>query len=250
MQQLKGSVGAAGLNHREDVAAVQRLLAAVGVSPGAVDSRCGRRTVSAIVAFQKSFLRHPDGRIDVGGPTWRHLRGDVHAQSGLPTIFGTSTPPSVAHRSHSTPTPRLPSVAKPSGGATMRYREKLPLPLHDAIYVGFHSPGNAEMIRRFGEPRQSYGSDCRPPTNERLKAALTSMQFGITRVTGIAPAVESLRAVLPIYNASSPISPPFGIRQYDVLPVPARFQSLDYQPQLGNRDRRGHRRAGRAVRRT
>ena len=86
----------------------------------------------------------------------------------------------------------------------MRYREKLPLPPHDAINVGLHSPGNAEMIRRFGEPRQSYGSDCRPPTNERLKAALTSMQFGITRVTGIAPAVESLRAVFADIQREQP----------------------------------------------
>ena len=86
----------------------------------------------------------------------------------------------------------------------MRYREKLPLPPHDAINVGLHSPGNAEMIRRFGEPRQSYGSDCRPPTNERLKAALTSMQFGITRVTGIASAVESLRAVFANIQREQP----------------------------------------------
>ena len=85
MRQLHGSVGLGGRNWRPDVAAVQRLLDASAVSPGPIDGRCGIHTIHAIHQFQRSFLRHPDGRVDVNGPSWRRL-------STVPTRSGHAAP--------------------------------------------------------------------------------------------------------------------------------------------------------------
>jgi peptidoglycan hydrolase-like protein with peptidoglycan-binding domain len=63
MQSLGASVGVGGVNRYGDVVLIQRRLASIGLSPGRIDGKCGRRTVSAIVAFQKGHLQRPDGRI-------------------------------------------------------------------------------------------------------------------------------------------------------------------------------------------
>ena len=70
---LSASVGVRGVNRRRDVETVQRLLVAAGLDPGPVDGISGRLTTRAIRAFQASFLRAPDGRVDVNGRTWREL---------------------------------------------------------------------------------------------------------------------------------------------------------------------------------
>ena len=58
------SVGAGGRNRSFDVRLIQSLLTAGGWHPGLVDGLCGRRTLSAIVAFQRHFMHHPDGLIE------------------------------------------------------------------------------------------------------------------------------------------------------------------------------------------
>ena len=73
MPSLSGSVGVRGANHAADVETVQRLLLNAGFDPGPIDGLSGRRTTAAIRAFQASFLRVPDGRVDVDGRTWREL---------------------------------------------------------------------------------------------------------------------------------------------------------------------------------
>jgi murein endopeptidase len=37
------------------------------------DADCGKRTIAAIKHYQRNFLQSPDGRIDVGGSTWKRL---------------------------------------------------------------------------------------------------------------------------------------------------------------------------------
>ncbi len=70
---IKKSVGAGGENDKEDVTAVQKRLHERGLDPGPVDGDCGERTIAAIRAFQGTFLQHPDGLIEPGQGTERHL---------------------------------------------------------------------------------------------------------------------------------------------------------------------------------
>jgi hypothetical protein len=69
---ISSSVGARGTNQKDDVLLVQQLLnkADAGIKE---DGDCGRATIGAIEEYQRNFLSHPDGRVDPGGVTWRHL---------------------------------------------------------------------------------------------------------------------------------------------------------------------------------
>lgn len=51
MTDITGSVDLGGENRRSDVIVIQSLLKSSGVSPGAVDGRCGRLTIHAIEQF-------------------------------------------------------------------------------------------------------------------------------------------------------------------------------------------------------
>lgn len=70
---IGSSVGRRGLNWPRDVQAVQERLNAIGKPCGAVDGVCGARTVAAIEAVQRHFMRRPDGLISPGGPTFQFL---------------------------------------------------------------------------------------------------------------------------------------------------------------------------------
>jgi len=70
---LSGSVGASGLNRRDDVRVVQQLLANRGIDPGTIDGLVGTKTIEAIRTMQAAFLTRPDGRIDVDGRSWNEL---------------------------------------------------------------------------------------------------------------------------------------------------------------------------------
>lgn len=72
-RDLTASVGAKGKNHQPDVERVQALLLLHGQQPGNAQGICDAKTVAAIERFQRRFMAHPDGRIDVGGRTWRAL---------------------------------------------------------------------------------------------------------------------------------------------------------------------------------
>jgi peptidoglycan hydrolase-like protein with peptidoglycan-binding domain len=67
------SVGEGGNNHEGDVGTVQKALQEHGHSPGAIDHRIGPRTIGAIRAFQAGFLKRPDGLVEVGRATEKHL---------------------------------------------------------------------------------------------------------------------------------------------------------------------------------
>ena len=71
-QVISASVGRNGTNRESDVRTVQMLLnaAGAGIKP---DGQCGRATISAIEEYQRNWTTLPDGRVDVGGMTWKKL---------------------------------------------------------------------------------------------------------------------------------------------------------------------------------
>lgn len=70
---INNSVGENGKNHPQDVRTVYALFNKFLTPPLAASDHCAAALVQAIREFQKPFLPHPDGRIDVGGATWRRL---------------------------------------------------------------------------------------------------------------------------------------------------------------------------------
>lgn len=68
MPTLSGSVGKNGANRNPDMATIQTLLQR-GTDPGPMNGLCGPSTIAAIMQFQKEFMHHPDGLIDVNGTT-------------------------------------------------------------------------------------------------------------------------------------------------------------------------------------
>ena len=200
---LTGSVGAAGLNRRQDVGLVQRLLLDHRCSPGPLDGRCGRHTVGAILRFQRGFLHHPDGRVDVDGDTWRHLRtaAPVPGAAVQPaTVVQPAPAPPRAAPAGPAPRPSAPVAS----GTSPDYRHPLPLPPRDSINKGLISPSNAMMLAKFGEPRDSYSQEDQPVTNPRIKAALVPITIGPNTVYGIRPAVAVLRQVLAAIQTEQP----------------------------------------------
>ncbi|MDE3175583.1 MAG: hypothetical protein KGM15_05660 [Pseudomonadota bacterium] len=75
--QIQGSVGGGGRNDRRDVYLVQIMLnvwrQSRKLTEIAEDGRCGPQTVRAIEEFQKT-TGWVDGRVDVGGRTFRALQ--------------------------------------------------------------------------------------------------------------------------------------------------------------------------------
>ncbi|MCX2783514.1 hypothetical protein OQJ46_11015 [Microbulbifer thermotolerans] len=76
--KLTGSVGFRGQNFRDDVRLVQELLNRATRVPWtllAVDGLAGPNTINRIKDFQRNVVgfSKPDGRVDVGGRTWRSL---------------------------------------------------------------------------------------------------------------------------------------------------------------------------------
>jgi hypothetical protein len=71
---ISGSVGdSGGQNRPEDVRTVYALLNKMLSNPLAISDQVSEELIAAIRDFQQGFLSRPDGRIDVGGRTWREL---------------------------------------------------------------------------------------------------------------------------------------------------------------------------------
>jgi peptidoglycan/xylan/chitin deacetylase (PgdA/CDA1 family) len=70
---INGSVGQDGINNADDVRTVYELFNKILPEPLPVSSQVTDALLQAIRDFQKAFLSHPDGRIDVNGRTWREL---------------------------------------------------------------------------------------------------------------------------------------------------------------------------------
>ncbi|HTD54586.1 MAG TPA: peptidoglycan-binding domain-containing protein [Silvibacterium sp.] len=69
---VTGSVGHKGLNKKSDVLTVQKLLNQAGAELKP-DGSCGPATINAIEGYQRNWSKHPDGRVDPGGHTWKKL---------------------------------------------------------------------------------------------------------------------------------------------------------------------------------
>lgn len=171
---IGSSVGRDGMNRPDDVIAVQNLLLARGYRIGRADGICGDNTKAAIVTFQSGFLRRPDGRVDPGGRTWRMLnaRGEGPHQP---------TPPDT------------PSLSRP-----------VPKPLPASMNPGLVAANNRYMQNKLGQPRDQFGVDCQPLTNEQLRRNIVVDSVGPFRVQGLRPAVASLRAVMEEIARSQP----------------------------------------------
>lgn len=70
---ISSSVGLRGANLKRDVTTVQQYLKNNGYPWLVVDGLLGINTVKAIKMYQSHYMTHPDGRIDVGGATFRHM---------------------------------------------------------------------------------------------------------------------------------------------------------------------------------
>ena len=169
---LTGSVGAAGLNRRADVEAVQRLLAARGNYRGRIDGLCGPATTAAIVQIQRGFMAHPDGRVDRTGVTWGRLTDKSAAPALVPANRPAPLPPAKVLSS----TVRLPERSSLNPGLV-------------AVTPDF-------MVKQLGKPRETYSSDCQSLTNSLLKRHVVTRSMGRFSVTGLKMAVESLEKAL------------------------------------------------------
>ncbi len=179
--EISASVGRAGVNRQSDVLLVQQVLLARGQTDlAAATGVCDTSTVAAIVAFQAAFMRTPDGKIDPGGTTWRHLAASYTGSS--------STLPSPDEAGAS-------SVTRP-----------VPLPAASSINAGLVSAGNAFMLQKFGQPLTAMGylALCQTPTNPKLRRNLVLDTIGPFRVTGLLPAVLSLKAIMSEIAAVHP----------------------------------------------
>lgn len=166
---LSAPVGRSAANRRPDVLVVQNLLLARGYAiKGGADGDCGDSTIGAITDFQSDFLRKPDGVVDPGGATWRNLSASYTGRS--------TTPP-------------------PPGDDILR---PVPRPAASSINQGLTAVGNDYVLGKLGEPLVDggYTSLCLPPTNPRLRRNLKLDSVGPFRVTGLVPAVQSLKQVM------------------------------------------------------
>ncbi len=175
-QTITAPVGRSAFNHAADVVIVQNLLLARGDnSVGTANGVCGDATLKAITSFQSGFLRLPDGVVDPGGMTWRALSA---------SYTGTTTMPPVSGDNLTRPVPR---------------------PAANTINIGLSAVDNSTMLRLFGQPMAGgYSSQCQPVTNPRLKRNMVLDSVGPFRVTGLKPAVESLKGVMADIGREQP----------------------------------------------
>ncbi len=96
---ISGSVGAGGINKKEDVRVIQAGLNDVPVSEGGpatpliVDGINGPLTQKAIANFQKRNLGFSDSRVDTNGPTLRALNGEGGGSADVALAGGAGTKP-------------------------------------------------------------------------------------------------------------------------------------------------------------
>lgn len=76
----------------------------------------------------------------------------------------------------------------------MPITDLIPIPAN--INPGLNAARQVTMISLLGNPRGSFTRDCQPVTNPRMRDLVRTADLGRFRVTGLAPAVESLREVL------------------------------------------------------
>ena len=70
------------------------------------------------------------------------------------------------------------------------------VPIPDEINPGLHAAKQVTMLSLLGNPRGHYNDDCQPVTNPNLRGLIVTADVGPFRVSGLEPAVRSLREVL------------------------------------------------------
>lgn len=212
---LQGSVGLNGNNARADTIAVQNLLTRAGMKLGLVDGRCGPKTISAIVNYQRNLMRNPDGLVEPNATTWRHLTGQgaggraaaapggVRPATPTRSVTPVRTPPRVAAAANGGGAPAIigraapPVAAAPTpGNSSTSYTTLVPRPDRTTLNRGLTSPSNRVLLAKLGAPRENYTQNDQPITNAKLAAMMSTESVGPFRVTGLRPAVASLREVL------------------------------------------------------
>ena len=78
------------------------------------------------------------------------------------------------------------------------------IPIPQDINQGLNAARQITMKSLLGVPRGSFTRDCRPVTNPVLKALIRTADVGPFRITGLAPAVDSLREVLADVRSEQP----------------------------------------------
>jgi hypothetical protein len=173
---ISASVGRGGVNIAADVAVVQGLLIARGFTLiASANGVCDTVTISAIEDYQSAFMTSPDGRVDPGGTTWRHLSAsDDGGDAAPPDGYGLGK-----------------LVPKPAAGT---------------INTGLVAASNPMMLTAFGQPllAAKYTSQCQMPTNPLLRRNLVTDTVGSFRVTGLVPAVLSLKEVMLDIQSEQP----------------------------------------------
>lgn len=76
----------------------------------------------------------------------------------------------------------------------MPITDLIPIPAN--INPGLNAARQVTMLALLGNPRGSFTRDCQPVTNSNLRGLVRTADVGPFRVTGLAPAVDSLRQVL------------------------------------------------------
>jgi len=79
-------------------------------------------------------------------------------------------------------------------GATMAITDLIPIPQN--INTGLNSARQMTMKSLLGAPRGSFNDNCQPVTNAVLKSMIRTVDVGPFRVTGLVPAIDSLKEVL------------------------------------------------------
>jgi hypothetical protein len=184
---IRQAVGRGGKNLPPDVKRVQQLLLARGFAKlGDADGICGKNTIAGILDFQSGFMVKPDGRIDPGGRSWKNLSGTFRAVVTQP-VSPTPTPTI-------TPAPAAPALTR-----------TVPRPAANTINLGLKSANNRLMLELIGDPRGGdYSNMCRPPSLPRLRRNTVLDSVGPFRVTGLVPAVLSMKAVMIDIQAEQP----------------------------------------------
>ena len=78
------------------------------------------------------------------------------------------------------------------------------VPIPKTINKGLTSAKNSTMIQVLGMPRDSVDRKCRLPTNRPLVNLITTRDVGPFRVTGVKPAVESLKRIFSEIEGNKP----------------------------------------------
>jgi len=78
------------------------------------------------------------------------------------------------------------------------------IPIPTDINIGLNAARQLTMKTLLGSPRGSFTRDCRPITNPVLKDLLRTEDVGPFRITGLAPAITSLREVFARVKEKEP----------------------------------------------